>query len=89
MVYLGEGGHSGAAAGMTDALLDGYGGWEPGYHIDLGPLKDAYILSYKGCKAFQIATLTLCEEDIKCQAGLSRTGDTRKHHQLITGDGEV
>ena len=59
MVDFGESCHRGAAAGMADALLNGYRGWKAGDNVYLGPLKDPHVLSHIWGKAFKITALTL------------------------------
>ena len=76
VIDLGERGHRALAAAAAGALLDGHRGRDAVDGVHVGPRRRLHELARVGVQRFEIAALSLVEDDVEGQRGFARAADT-------------
>ena len=86
---LRHGAHGGSGVAADGSLIDGEGGGEPGDAVHVWLVHAPQELSGVGGEALQVSALPLLVDGVEGQGGLSRAGQTGKHHESILGNVEI
>ena len=84
--HLGGGAHGGFAPATRQALLNRHRGWNAVHRIHLGASCGLHDAARIRVEAFQIASLTFVEQDVKRQRGLTRARHAGDDVELATRD---
>ena len=89
IVYFRHGSHRGAGILGGGLLVDGNGRGQAVNSVHIGLVHLTQKLPGIGAETLHIPPLSLGKNGVEGQTGLARAGQAGKHHQFVSGDGQI